>query len=304
MLWFAKNAAPRRGPGPAGNRSRLSGVIVCAIVASVIVVSGCSATRLLYENLDWIAYQALDERFDIRADQAEAVESRLHALHGWHRETQLPLYRQTLQATAVRFADGLDLADLHWLEQRIEQHRLALAERLIPDLAGFLADLDPEQVARYENVSAEGLAEAAEPLALEDEARTARRLDAYLERIEPWTGSLTGRQRDALTARVADQPDLRPAWLALRQARRDALLAELRRERGARPIADLLRGWWLDLETGYPRDYAVARRASLEHLYETLVDLDGRLEPGQRERVLERLADYRSAVETVLAARD
>jgi hypothetical protein len=265
-------------------------------------LSGCSTTRLLYNNLDWLAFEALDERFDVRADQVDWVEERLERLHDWHRRTQLPAYRATLSDLAVRFDDGLSLADLRWLESRVETHRLALVERLVPELAVFLADLDDAQIARFAEVSEEQLVEAGEPLALGPAARAAQRLDAFVERIEPWTGSLTEAQSSALAADVGRQPDLLGAWIAHRRERRDTLLAVLAQRPTAAAIETLLFGWWRDLENGYPGDYAVARRAARDALFDLLVKLDASLASAQRERVVDKLEDYRTTVETVLAA--
>jgi hypothetical protein len=273
-----------------------------ALSCSLLVLAGCSATRLLYNNLDWLAFEALDERFDVRADQVDGVERRLEQLHDWHRRTQLPAYRRTLSDLAARVADGLSLADLNWLESRIEIHRLALVERLVPDLAAFLADLDNAQIARFAEVSEKQLTEDAEPLGLEPADRAAQRLDAFIERIEPWTGTLSQAQTTALAANVGRQPDLLGAWISHRRERRDALLTVLADRPQAAEIEALLFGWWRDLEKGYPGDYAVARAAARDALFDLLVKLDASLDAKQRKRVVERLDDYRIDVETVLAS--
>ena len=36
-------------------------------------LSACSGTRLLYEYLDWLTFEAMDDRFEIRPDQEEWV---------------------------------------------------------------------------------------------------------------------------------------------------------------------------------------------------------------------------------------
>ncbi|MEJ2576205.1 MAG: DUF6279 family lipoprotein [Gammaproteobacteria bacterium] len=273
------------------------------LIVGVLALAGCSATRLFYSHLDWLAFQALDERFGVRTDQADWVEHRLDVLHRWHRQTQLPAYRETLDALSARFADGLTATDLHWLEARIERHRRALVERIVPELAVFMADLDAAQRERYAAVTEEQLAEAAEPLALEPKARVAERLEQFVERIEPWTGDLTRAQRRGLEGDVARQPDLLAPWLDQRRQRRDALLDLLARQPEPAQIENLLFGWWRDLDRAYPPDYVIARHAARDQLFELLVRLDDRLSDEQRERVQAKLNDYRETIETVIAAR-
>ena len=283
------------------NRRRVAWAGVACLLLSTL--SACSGTRLLYNNLDWLAFEALDERFDVRADQVERVKGRLDALHEWHRTTQLPAYRQSLRELAARYADGLTAADLAWLEQRLERHRLALVERTVPELASFLADLDRAQLARYGKFWAAELEEAEEPLKLSPEQRLARRVEAFLERIEPWTGDLDGTQVDALQQDIAEMPDIRLAWLAQRQARRTAFLDLLSTRPRSDRIERRLYDWWRDLDAAYPPAYVAQRRAVRDRLYELLIALDTRLTSRQRARVLDRLHDYVSTIDTVLASR-
>ncbi|MCW9079622.1 MAG: DUF6279 family lipoprotein, partial [Gammaproteobacteria bacterium] len=102
-------------------RQRVARAAMVLLLLSGLVA--CSATRMLYQNLDWLAFEAMDDRFDIRSDQEGWVKASLSNLHSWHRVTQLPAYRRTLDELAVRFADGLDAEDLAWLDEQVEQHR-------------------------------------------------------------------------------------------------------------------------------------------------------------------------------------
>ena len=182
-------------PVPARGQRRVAWSFLLLLLLGL---TACSGTRLLYQNLDWLAFEAMDDRFEIRPDQEDWVKASLDNLHGWHRVTQLPAYRLTLDELAVRFGDGLDAGDLAWLDRQVERHRRTLVDLVVPELARFLADLDQEQLARYTEASRETIDEAAEQLEWSPRKRQAYRLETFVDRIERWTGELSRDQLGGL----------------------------------------------------------------------------------------------------------
>jgi hypothetical protein len=246
----------------------------------------------VYDNLDWLVYRALDQRFDIRDAQRPWVKERLRVLHHWHRETQLPGYGETLRELARRFADGFDLNDFGWIDRRIEAHRSALVAKVIPDFAQFLAGLDAAQIDHFVDFSAESLEEAAEPLAMGVEERVDHRVEQFTEQLTPWTGALTRTQAAALRRELAIWPDFRRDWIEQRQIRQQTLVALLRSDPGVSAIEDYLTAQWLDLGAGYPQQYWERRQAAKGRLFRVLWDLEQRLTTQQRRHFLERLQGY------------
>ncbi|MGB5639777.1 MAG: DUF6279 family lipoprotein [Sedimenticolaceae bacterium] len=296
------NHLPSR-PMTGVHRALLIPARLFVVLLSLFGLAGCGATWLLYQNLDWLVFEAMDDRFDIRPDQEDWVKAGLGNLHSWHRMTQLPAYRQTLEGLSLRFADGLDNADLAWLEERVERHRRTLVELVVPDLSRFLADLDAEQLARYAAWSQEAIDEAGEPLQWSATRRQAWRLEGFIDRIEPWTGELSTTQVRALEMDVAALPDMRRTWIGQRRQRHQTLLALLSTRPAPELIEDLLNGWWLNLEAGYPPSYVAQRRSMKEQVFALLTRLDAGLTPDQRAQVTRRLEGYVSTIDTVLASR-
>lgn len=279
----------------------LTGLVLVALL--LFGLSACTATRLLYQNLDWMAFELMDDRFDIRSDQEDWVKASLTDLHSWHRMTQLPAYRETLEELSARFSDGLDNADLVWLDGRLERHRRTLVELVVPELSRFLADLDDDQLARYAASTQERIDEAAEQLEWSPRRRQAYRLETFLDRIEPWTGELSTAQLRALEQDVSALPDIRRAWVEQRRRRLQAMLELLSSRPRSELVETALYDLWLDLEASYPPHY-VAQRAELKaQLFLLLVRLDTTLTSGQRRQVSRRLAGYVDTIDTVVALR-
>ncbi len=274
--------------------------IVLALL--LLGLGACNSTRLLYQNLDWLAFEAMDDRFDVRADQEGWVKATLDEIHQRHRVGHLPDYRETLGGLGLRYADGLDGEDLLWLDWRVEQHRRDLAKLVIPGLARFLADLDEEQLAHYVAAAEASIEEAAEQLGWSPQRRQAYRLETFVGRIERWTGDLTMAQIERLEADVAALPDIRREWIDYRRQRLEVLSGLLSARPGQTAIEAALHAWWLDLDAAHPEVYAAARRLLKQQVFGLLVRLDRHLTPGQRRRVAERLGDYVSTIDLVLAS--
>ncbi len=271
------------------------------LLLPLVLLTACSTTRLLYNNLDWLSYRRLDAQFAIRADQQAWIQDQIAELHGWHRATQLPAYRETLDALLRRYGDGLQPADYRWFMGRLDAHRQAFLERVIPVLALFLADLDADQLAHYATVAAADLEEMAAPLSMAADRRIAERLELFRARIEPWTGKLATTQVAALRSDLHGYPDWLAAWVELRQTRTRAFVAFLGTRPSAAAIESLLR-WWFNFEQSAPPDYVQVRIAAWQRTGEILLQLDERLDATQRGQVLKQLRRYIADIDALTAA--
>jgi len=289
--------------GPIHARARHRVARAAVVLLLLLGLVACSATRLAYQNLDWLTFEAMDDRFDIRSDQEGWVKASLSNLHSWHRVTQLPAYRRTLDELAVRFADGLDAEDLAWLDEEVEQHRRSLVDLVVPELARFLADLDDEQLERFTAASQESIDEAAEQLEWSPRKRQEYRFEAFVDRIEPWTGDLSTEQLRLLERDVAALSDIRREWIEQRRERLRVFTGLLSTQPGQQAIEAALYAWWSDLDASYPPDYVVQRSLLKQQMFGFLIRLDAELTPQQRTHVSDRLEAYVSTIDIVVASR-
>lgn len=289
--------------GPVHVQAHAWGMRAAVVFVLLLGLAACSSTRLLYQNLDWLAFEAMDDRFEIRSDQEDWVKASLRTLHSGHRVTQLPAYRLTLDELLGRFSDGLDPEDLTWLDTQVERHRRTLVDLVIPELARFLADLDDEQLARYVAASREAIDEAAEQLEWSPRKRQAYRLETFVDRIEPWTGDLSTGQLRSLEQDVAALPDIRREWIQQRRGRLRALTGLLSTRPGQEAIQAALYARWSDLDASYPPAYVVQRRQLKQQMFALLTRLDASLTPEQRRHVSDRLEGYVSTIDIVVASR-
>lgn len=266
------------------------------LLALVLLLGGCSAVQLAYNNADWWLARQFDRYFDLSAAQRTAVRDHLRGRMEQHRYHELADVVALLDGWHRALAQGLDAPTVERLMQQLDEVLAITVERSIPLLAAVMVDLDESQQAH--------LAQRLERLdrdyqrrhRLDDTElrRSAAREERLVERVEHWTGRLSGSQRALLSAHLADWPDLTRDWLDYRRHKQRELLMLLRTRPSSEAVSAFLRdGFELADQPAELRTGNVLMRARLR---EFLVALDETLTSSQRLRVMSRLDGYRTAL--------
>lgn len=262
-------------------------IVFAALV--LLVLAGCSATQLAYENgatlLRWRATSYLD----VHGAQSEDLDRRIEHFLAWHRTTALPQYARLAENCARRVENGVTRADLEWgydaLHAQLDESLRAAAQEIAP----IMDNLTPEQIAYLEQRFAEDNREFAEDdLAGDEAARRRRRFDRNVERFEDWIGPLTPAQL-AIVRHYAETAPLTAALRAAdRRRRQDQLLAMLRTHQARARLAEWAVGW----DQNRTAEYAAASRVQREAYYDMLLALDRTLSDEQRASAAARFRRF------------
>jgi hypothetical protein len=84
------------------------------LVIALFCVQGCSS-KFAYNNADWLANWYIDDYLDLSADQNRILDKELEAVLAWHRQTQLPQYRQSLLNISHDF-NNLPVSETAWYQ--------------------------------------------------------------------------------------------------------------------------------------------------------------------------------------------
>ena len=129
----------------------VAGLLVLALLA------GCSANRFLYNRADTFVRWAVDDYVDFTSEQQQRFDDNLDVLLDWHRQAELPQYREFIFLSIAALDDGVTIDEAIVISEAIEQavNRLQaefielllltgedLSEQQILD---FLAELDQQQ---------------------------------------------------------------------------------------------------------------------------------------------------------------
>jgi len=261
------------------------------LLVAALLVAGCNATRVAYDNADTLLRWRAASYLDVRGEQAEALDLHIARLLAWHRAHALPQYSRLAEESATRMTRGLSREDLVWgydsLRGQLRESVLAAAAQ-----TGDLLDrLSRGQIAvLQERLDEDNRKFAKEQLAGSLEERRERRCKRNLARLEDWLGALTDEQVE-LVRRYSERVPV--ALDELRDRRRRRLQAEFMDIVRARQAKARLAGFAAQIVPPSDEElgpaYAAALRATTATYFDMLLELDRSLTPRQRGRVVARL---------------
>ena len=127
------------------------------LFVALISLTGCSANRLLYNQADTFIRWAADDYVDLTREQQVVFDQRLDDFLVWHRNEELPRYREfiiTSLATldggvtldeAVVISEDIDLAADRFQAQFVELLLATAVDLSDEQIQDFLAELDRNQ---------------------------------------------------------------------------------------------------------------------------------------------------------------
>jgi hypothetical protein len=127
------------------------------LFVALISLTGCSANRLLYNQADTFISWAADDYVDLTREQQVVFDQRLDDFLVWHRNEELPRYREfiiTSLATldggvtldeAVVISEDIDLAADRFQAQFVELLLATAVDLSDEQIQDFLAELDRNQ---------------------------------------------------------------------------------------------------------------------------------------------------------------
>jgi hypothetical protein len=161
---------------------------------ALLLLSSCNTLYLGYNNLNWLTRWKLDSYFDLTSEQDEWLNVQLAKHISWHSRKELPLYADFLREIQLKSQDGVTVEEWREVVEQVELGWNRLADRLRPDAAKFLADLDSEQVEELRSVVENENEELEERLKESMEEREAKRRERREENLEEWFGELSPEQ--------------------------------------------------------------------------------------------------------------
>jgi hypothetical protein len=285
--------------------SRLKGWI---IAACVLMLAGCSALRLAYNQAPDLVYWWLDGYFDFDSEQSTMARTALADWFAWHRTSQLPEYAATLARAQQQVPADVTPEQLcRWWGELRERAALAY-EQGVPALAGIVRTLKPEQVAhvqkRYDKGDEDFRADFLQATRTDRlEAATKR----TVSRAETLYGTLDDAQRVLVAQAMAASPFDPQVWLAERQARQREIVQTLRSlvangaDNGRTQAA--LRVFAAHASMSPRPAYRAYSSQLTEYNCRFAAQLHNSTKPDQRRRAVERLKSWEDDLRALAAPR-
>ena len=273
-----------------------------SFLAAVIGLGGCSAVELAYDNAHWLIRYQIEEYFNLTDDQEEFLDHRLKALIHWHRDQELPQYADYLQQFARLAHDGLTRSELQRFFELVNQARLRLLKKSLPDLAKILATLSPEQLREFDTKIRTSWREQFTRFNRSAEEWRNERFDKFIDILESWVGDLSEPQIQHIKALTDQLPDDFPQWMTLRQRRHEVFMRMMMKRPDARTIYERLDRWWSNVGANTAPEFRRIRDRWWNARLNLLLEIDKIVTPDQRRHALEQLTEIREEF-TRLSAR-
>jgi len=278
------------------------------IAACVLLLTGCSALRLAYNQAPDFVYWWLDGYFDFDGEQSALARAALLDWFAWHRANQLPDYAALLaRAQQQALADVTPEQTCRWWDELRERTALAF-EQGVPPLAAIVRTLKPEQVAHVEKRYDKGDEDFRADFL---QATRAERLEASIKRTvsraEMLYGTLDDAQRALVAQAVAASPFDPQAWFAERQARQREVVQTLRSlvangaDNGRTQAA--LRVFAAHASMSPRPAYRAYAQRLVEYNCRFAAQLHNSTKPDQRRRAVERLKSWEDDLRALAAPR-
>lgn len=212
---------------------------ICIALMSLVVLAGCSSTKLAYRYADWGIVWWVDDYVAMTSEQESRLELDIRNLRQWHCSTELPRYSEWLTRlkSDVRAGD-LDEPTIAWHQERLFSFFPPLMDRAKPAATRLLASLSDEQVRQLAANMKDSQQELEEEFLAGDPEKTREaRAERTTERVERWLGSLNDSQREIVSAWSEARGEQTQIWLEGRRNWQQALLNALE-ERDSDSFAD------------------------------------------------------------------
>lgn len=284
-----------------------------ALVVGVVASTGCSAVRLAYNQAPELAYWMLDDYADFNGAQSLQLKADLAQFHGWHRQTQLPAYANTLRQLQQQVAGDITAQQVCSLAGEARARVKTALDQAEPAASTLAATLQPAQLTvmarKFEKSNSDWRADFLEAA---PQKIKAKRLEQATSRAEMLYGSVNDAQREALDSAVtASGFDASLAYAERTRRQQDTLqtlraLQAANAQNTASPATSTARpavqGLLERLQKSPNAAYRRYQEALLLENCNTVAALHQRATPAQRQKAAQTLQDYEQSFKVLASA--
>lgn len=275
-------------------------LLQCLACCCVLLLGGCSLTRLAYDHLATLLRWEAGDYVDFTAQQDRDFDTEIHRVWSWHRRTQLPLYAADFRGLADQVRAGpLSPEQVRAFSDRVDQRWEDLAEAALPGYVRLHAELDDAQVAEMiRRIGQQVEQRRRKRLKMGESGRRDKLADDMDDSLRQWIGRPNARQLGMVRQWAAQVQPGGPREEGRRSAnleRYAALLASRNQPGFEQRMRAFIQAPESDPEL------AAQDLVERDRWLRLLSELSATLEPEQREHLCRRLLDYAEDFETLAA---
>lgn len=123
---------------------------IIGLLALAVLLNACSAIKIAYNQAPELAYWYLDGYVDFNGNQMVQVKDELARLQAWHRQSQLPIYADTLEKLQQEVPASMSSERICAVYTDVRRKLMAVSDRAEPAMAVLATSIEPQQIAQIE----------------------------------------------------------------------------------------------------------------------------------------------------------
>jgi len=274
-------------------------------VLALLLLQGCSAIKLGYQQLPTLSYWWLDSTVSFSGAQTTGAKQALENLHQWHRNEELPAYVELLQRALVLSAGPVQAEQVCRVWTDVQTRLDTVMREAVVQAAPVVMALGPRQLShmarRWESQNEDW---EKEWLLGSVSERLERRLDKTLERYRSFYGELTPTQVSLVKTQLAQSPWTAEWGRQDRQRRQQDLLSTLQAIQQNKLSQAEVEGQLWGVWQRWMKPTEAAQRQVVQSLSqracENLAQLHNTATPEQRQQATRRLRAYEKDVKDLV----
>lgn len=274
--------------------------LIAVAFVSLLIVAGCSLATMAYNNAPTVLTYALNDYFNLSTEQEDWLKPRLNRFIDWHGVNELPAYRRLIDEATRQIGDGPRAEDARVLYENGKMRLEHAGDRALPDIAAFLFQLEPRQIAHLEKKLATDNRKMEEEAAVPLLQRQQKRIEKAMERYADWFGTLSDAQATKIRAAMVTLPPMDAMRLADRKRRQVEFLALLKAAPDVALLQTELRRMLLQPEHGREAGYQAELDRQFDSTISLMMSLLSEASPTQRARIQRRLNGYGEDISSLL----
>ena len=281
-------------------------VCLALSLTSLLLLSGCSTLKLVYNQSDDLLYWWVDGYANLQDNQKPLVRSALSDLQKWHRQQQLPEYIALLQEIRALAPQDISAPQVCAMTEKMKTSFLGVLRHIEPAGTQLAAQLSAEQLKsirqRYDKTNKDWRDDWLEG---SDEKRMRYRYKQALNRLEDFYGSLDTPQRETLQQWLSGSHfDARISYAERERRQADSLqtLQRIAQAGSANASTQSLLRAWVDRAFQSPNErYQAYNQTLTQDNCEGFAKLHNSTTPAQRQRLADTLRGYENDFRLLMA---
>jgi hypothetical protein len=262
-------------------------IILCTLL------TGCSATRLLYNQLDWGIVWYLNGFFSLDGEQKDALRESVERNLQWHRDTQLPQYAELARALEQDITGPLTVDLLEARNDEIIAFWDVFVLHTVPDVAAFFLLLNQEQLDEFLANLEEENSELWDEYAGETpEERIERRDRSAIKGIRRIVGPLDEEQKVLIRSHLSKMNDVADEWMVGRRLWQEAFVKLIKTRPVEPEFSEHLVDLMLDPNQFDSSEYRAKVEENFQITLQMLAELINDMNDQQRARLSGRLSQF------------